>query len=66
MHALARLRAGQPDAALETAERAMQLIVGSRPVAYWTQQSNAAVTEVYATLFAADSSPALRRLLLIR
>ena len=61
MHALARLRAGQPDAALETAERAMQLIVGSRPVAYWTQQSNAAVTEVYATLFAADSSPALRR-----
>ena len=59
MSALAHLRAGDRDAAYESADRALSLIVRSPPVAYWTQQGIAATAEVFLTLLEAtrDSDP---------
>ena len=48
--ALAHLRLGDLDRARAVADRILPLVRG-RPVAYWTQQSNAAVAEVYLTLW---------------
>jgi serine/threonine protein kinase/tetratricopeptide (TPR) repeat protein len=48
--ALAHLHRGQRRLARESAERALDLISARRPVAYWIQQSIAAVAEVFLTL----------------
>jgi serine/threonine protein kinase/tetratricopeptide (TPR) repeat protein len=51
--ALAHLHRGERRLARESAERALDLITARRPVAYWIQQSIAAVAEVFLTLLAA-------------
>jgi tetratricopeptide (TPR) repeat protein len=51
--ALAHLRRGERRLARESAERALDLITARRPVAYWIQQSIAAVAEVFLALLAA-------------
>ena len=48
--ALTHLRSGDPDKARAVADRILPL-AAARPVAYWTQQSAAAVAEVYLTLW---------------
>ena len=48
--ALAHLRLGDHDKARAIARRVLPLVV-ARPVAYWTQQSNAAVAEVFLRLW---------------
>lgn len=54
--ALARLHRGERRLARESAERALALITARRPVAYWIQQSIAAVAEVFLALLATASS----------
>jgi serine/threonine protein kinase/tetratricopeptide (TPR) repeat protein len=51
--ALAHLHRGERRLARESAERALDLITARRPVAYWIQQSIAAVAEVFITLLSA-------------
>ena len=58
--ALAHLHRGERRLARESAERALALITARRPVAYWIQQSIAAVAEVFLTLLATASSRAER------
>jgi len=53
--ALAHLYRGERRLARESAERALALISARRPVAYWIQQSIAAVAEVFLTLLATES-----------
>jgi serine/threonine protein kinase/tetratricopeptide (TPR) repeat protein len=53
--ALAHLHRGERRLARESAERALALITARRPVAYWIQQSIAAVAEVFVTLLATSS-----------
>lgn len=48
--ALAHLHRGERRLARESAERALDLITARRPVAYWIQQSIAAVAEVFLAL----------------
>lgn len=55
MSALAHLCAGDLGAAYDSADRALTFIVGSPPVAYWTQQGTAATAEVFLTLLEATS-----------
>lgn len=47
MKALAHAETGDMPEALAHAERALALIESARPAAYWTQQSTAAIDEVY-------------------
>jgi eukaryotic-like serine/threonine-protein kinase len=62
--ALAHLQRGDRRAARVSAERALDLITARRPVAYWIQQSIAAVAEVFVTLTATASSSGERAELL--
>ncbi|HLY38816.1 MAG TPA: AAA family ATPase [Candidatus Binatia bacterium] len=57
MRALARLRAGDPQAAYRSAERSLALIVGTKPVAYWTLHGMAATAEVLLALQEAGWAP---------
>jgi serine/threonine protein kinase/tetratricopeptide (TPR) repeat protein len=54
MLALGRLRAGEPALARAAAEKALGVIRATRPVAYWTYDGIAAVTEVLVSLWEAD------------
>ncbi len=51
LRALALLRTGEADAAREVAMGVLPKVAGVRPVAYWTQQSTAALAEVFITLW---------------
>ncbi len=64
--ALAHLHRGDERAARENAERALDLITARRPVAYWIQQSIAAVAEVFLKLLAASSASGSERAELAR
>jgi class 3 adenylate cyclase/tetratricopeptide (TPR) repeat protein len=57
--ALTHLRLGDHDKARAIADRILPLVV-ARPVAYWTQQSNAAVAEVYLRLWERGDDDARR------
>ncbi|MSP62261.1 MAG: hypothetical protein EXR72_18410 [Myxococcales bacterium] len=65
MRALALLRAGDPVRARGEADRTLALVEEARPVAYWTQQSTAAMCEVYQLLLDAtvEGSPERSELL---
>ncbi len=57
MLALARLRSGDPQGAYEMADRALWHVLGTKPVAYWTQHGTAATAEVLSTLFESGWQP---------
>lgn len=50
MLALAQLQAGNREAAQDLASRALNVLLEARPIAYWLQQSMAAIAEVFVTL----------------
>jgi tetratricopeptide (TPR) repeat protein len=61
--ALARYKAGQREAALQSARKMLDLMRRSRPVMYWNQSSSSCVAEVMLSAWQSAQSPAERDLL---